>query len=63
MYRNLLRRLRAFYREELAVTTTEYAVMLAMIVLVCLMAIRVTGSQIGGAWEDNATDVGNALGD
>ena len=62
MYKFLLSKLRRFRREDLGVTTTEYAVMLAMIVMVCLMAIRVTGSEIGGAWSDNAADVGDALG-
>ena len=57
----LLSKLRSFNREELAVTTTEYAVMLAMIAMVCLMAIQLTGSEIGGAWQDNADDIGDAF--
>lgn len=46
-----------FIREEDAPTAVEYAVMLALIIVVCLLAISTVGTQANEVF----TDVGTAL--
>jgi pilus assembly protein Flp/PilA len=41
-------------------TAVEYAVMLALIVIVCLTAIQSIGQNANSAFEDIATDLNNA---
>jgi pilus assembly protein Flp/PilA len=50
-----------FFRDEQAATAVEYAVMLALILLVVLGAIGSVGSQTGGMWKgivDKLTAIG-----
>jgi pilus assembly protein Flp/PilA len=45
--------LRRFLQDETAATAVEYAVMLAMILLACLVGISLVGSEASGLWSDN----------
>ena len=42
----LISRIRTMLRDERAVTATEYAVMLALIIVVCLASITVMGQSL-----------------
>lgn len=50
----ILRRLKQFLAEDSGPTATEYAVMLALIVLVCLGAITVLGTKTSALFPDLA---------
>ena len=52
--RHLLAHLRAFLFEEHAATMVEYALMLALIALVCILIITALGSGVRNKY-DNAT--------
>lgn len=54
--------LRKFLREEDGPTAVEYAVMLALIVAVCLTAIRSAGTATANSFEDSATQISAAMG-
>lgn len=45
-----MNRIARFLREESATTSVEYAVMLALILLVCFAAISSFGTGQGGKW-------------
>lgn len=42
-----------FLRSDEAATAVEYAVMLALVMLTCIVAIRALGSGSGAMWGDN----------
>ncbi|MEZ6067776.1 MAG: Flp family type IVb pilin [Planctomycetaceae bacterium] len=42
-----------FWREEEATTAVEYAVMLALILLGCIVAVRALGDSGSGMWGNN----------
>ncbi len=46
----MLQQLRAFLRSEDGPTATEYAVMLALIIVVCIAAISALGSRVNGVF-------------
>jgi pilus assembly protein Flp/PilA len=48
-------------REEDGVTSVEYAVMLALILLTCLVAIASLGGNAGGTWNDNQSRLETAI--
>ncbi len=48
-------RLRHFLSDESGPTAVEYAVMLAMIIAVCIVAITSVGQQTLQLWESNET--------
>jgi Flp pilus assembly pilin Flp len=48
--------------QEDGVTSVEYAVMLAMILLTCLGTIAALGGNAGGTWQDNSTRLESAMG-
>lgn len=50
-----------FVREENGATAVEYAVMLAMIVMVCLAAITSVGQQTARLWGSNDTGLMSAF--
>jgi len=50
----------AFLRDEDGPTAVEYAVMLALIVVVCIAAISVLGSNANNTFNEVATTVGGA---
>lgn len=54
----LYERIRRFVRSEDGPTAVEYAVMLALIVVVCLAAIRTIGTNA----KTTFTNVGNSIG-
>lgn len=54
------RRIRSFVREEQAVAVTEYAIMLALIVLAAVGAIGGVGSGVSGTFAELDTGVNAA---
>jgi pilus assembly protein Flp/PilA len=56
---NILKKL---LREEDGPTAVEYAVMLAMIVIVCLGAIRTMGNATSDSFDDSASQISAAMG-
>jgi Flp pilus assembly pilin Flp len=48
-----------FLRSEEAATTTEYAVMLALILAMIIAAIGSVGTQTGGMWGNISSEVQN----
>ena len=53
--------LRKLLREEDGPTAVEYAVMLAMIVMVCIVAIRSMGLATAGSFEESANEIAAAM--
>ena len=49
------RRLSRFFREELAVTTTEYAVMIALIAVIAMKTIQLCGEEIRDLFLDTSS--------
>ena len=47
------RHIRDLLLDETAATAVEYAVMLAMIILVCIGAVSVVGQETASLWSDN----------
>lgn len=56
----MAQRVRRFLVAEDGPTAVEYAVMLALIVIVCLTAIQSIGQNASSAFEDIADDLNNA---
>jgi pilus assembly protein Flp/PilA len=50
-----------FLREKDAATAVEYAVMLAMILLLCIGAVAMVGKQARSMWSDNETGLKSAF--
>jgi len=50
MMRAILRYVRAFYRSEDAATATEYAVMIALILLVVFAAVSALGDKVSSSF-------------
>ncbi len=48
----LVSRMKAFLVNEDGPTATEYAVMLALIIVICLVAIGVLGRTVNGIFQD-----------
>jgi pilus assembly protein Flp/PilA len=57
MLRNLLQQTVAFLRKEDGPTAVEYAVMLALIVVVCIAAITTLGQNANGTFSNVALNV------
>lgn len=55
---NILKKL---LREEDGPTAVEYAVMLAMIVMVCIGAIRTMGTAASDSFDDSAAQISAAM--
>jgi pilus assembly protein Flp/PilA len=60
MLKNLSRSLVNFLKNEDGPTAVEYAVMLALIVVVCIAAITAIGSNANGTFTTISTTVGSA---
>lgn len=58
----MLRHLRRFLSEEQAATAVEYAVMLAMILLICIGSIVVLGTSTQATWQNNSNSISSAMG-
>jgi pilus assembly protein Flp/PilA len=56
--KNLTQKLQRFLVSEDGPTAVEYAVMLALIVIVCLTAIRSIGTKANTTFENTATALG-----
>jgi pilus assembly protein Flp/PilA len=57
----MIRILKNLLREEDGPTAVEYAVMLAMIVMVCIGAIRSVGGNTSGSFENSANEIAAAM--
>jgi pilus assembly protein Flp/PilA len=55
-----LKKIRHFIRSEDGPTAVEYAVMLALIIVVCLVAISSVGSQASNTFSNVAASIGGA---
>lgn len=53
--------LKKFLSEETAATSVEYAVMLAMILMACIVAIGTVGMETSGLWSDNESGLQGAF--
>jgi pilus assembly protein Flp/PilA len=55
-----MRRMLRIIREEDATTSVEYAVMLAMIIMVCIGTVAAFGGQTGSLWGSTNTKLNSA---
>ena len=60
--KNLASKVKRFLKSEDGPTAVEYAVMLALIIIVCLTAITAVGTQASAQFNNIATKVGGAGG-
>ena len=51
-----------FLRREDGPTSVEYAVMLALIIIVCIGAVTLTGGEVVNMWGNNRQEIENAIG-
>ena len=58
--KGLVTKMRRFLKSEDGPTAVEYAVMLALIIIVCLTAITAVGTQAAAQFNNIATQVGGA---
>lgn len=49
---NAWTRAKSFWSEENGPTATEYAVMLALIITICILAIRMLGTKVSAVYQD-----------
>jgi pilus assembly protein Flp/PilA len=56
--KTLAQKIRRFLKSEDGPTAVEYAVMLALIIIVCLTAITAVGTQAAAQWNNIAGQVG-----
>ncbi|MDP6442183.1 MAG: Flp family type IVb pilin [Pirellulaceae bacterium] len=54
--------IRRFLTEEDGPTAVEYAVMLALILLVCIAGIRVLGTNVNSSFDDSKSKIESAMG-
>ncbi len=59
--KNFVSKVQRFLKSEDGPTAVEYAIMLALIVIVCLTAIQAVGTNASAAFDAIATDI-NAAG-
>ena len=52
-----IRAVRSFLREDSAATATEYAFMLALIIVVCIGAISALGTKVSGTFATTSTKI------
>ncbi len=58
--KNFALKVQRFLKSEDGPTAVEYAIMLALIVIVCLTAIQAVGTQASSAFSEIATDLEDA---
>jgi pilus assembly protein Flp/PilA len=56
-----MKKLLRFLRADDGPTAVEYAVMLAMIVLVCIAAIQSVGTKTGASFSNSSDSIGSAM--
>jgi pilus assembly protein Flp/PilA len=57
-----MKKLLRFIRSEEGPTAVEYAVMLALIILVCIAAVQAVGTQTSASFTNSADSIGSAMG-
>ena len=57
-----MKKLLRFLKADDGPTAVEYAVMLALIVLVCFAAIKSVGTTTGASFSNSSLSIGNAMG-
>ncbi len=57
-----MKRLLRFFCRDDGPTAVEYAVMLALIIVVCLTAISLVGGGTANMWSNNQQQIDNAVG-
>lgn len=62
MLGNRMRRFLHFLRGEDGPTSVEYAVMLALIIIVCIAAVTTVGGEVFNMWGNNGSELGNVFG-
>ncbi len=50
--KSLVNRVKAFWKDEEGATATEYAVMLALIIVICIGAISALGTKVSSTFAD-----------
>ena len=50
----------SFLASEEGTTAVEYAVMLGLIIMTCVLTVRALGDQAGGIWASNQTKLDDA---
>jgi pilus assembly protein Flp/PilA len=58
--KNVMNKVQRFIKSEDGPTAVEYAVMLALIIIVCLTAITAVGTQAAAQFNNIASKVGSA---
>ena len=58
----MLHFLQRFTRSDEGATAVEYAVMLALILMVCIASIALVGSNTAATWLNNSNSIGAATG-
>jgi pilus assembly protein Flp/PilA len=58
--KNIITKVQKFMKSEDGPTAVEYAIMLALIVIVCLTAIQAVGTAANSAFEDVTTQLNGA---
>jgi pilus assembly protein Flp/PilA len=58
--KNFVSKVQRFLKSEDGPTAVEYAIMLALIVIVCLTAIQAVGTNASAAFDAIATDINTA---
>lgn len=58
--KNIVSKVQRFLKSEDGPTAVEYAIMLALIVIVCLTAIQAIGTNASAAFSDIADDLDSA---
>lgn len=51
-----------FVRDESGPTAVEYAVMLALVIGTCIVAIGLFGSTASGSWQDTSSKLSTSMG-
>ena len=50
--RSVIKRLKTFWRDEEGATATEYAVMIALVIIVCIGAVSALGDKVSQVFAD-----------
>ena len=58
--KNIISKVQRFLKSEDGPTAVEYAIMLALIVIVCIAAIQAVGTAANGAFEDVTAEMTGA---
>ena len=58
----LVSKIRRFLRDDSGPTTVEYAILIALIILLCLASIQLVGTNTEFSFDDTATKIDNATG-